>query len=361
MANPPSPIKGRGALSRPEGRFESRRLENFDDGWAPPAEGDGERGPPTTVTAEPARSIISRNRSPDIPFAQSINPYRGCEHGCIYCFARPSHAYLNLSPGIDFETRLFYKADAAGLLDQELRKPGYCCEPITLGANTDPYQPVERRLRVTRSLLEVMQRFSQPVTIITKSALVTRDIDILADMAQNDLVNVMVSVTTLDNDLKRKLEPRTPNGMVRLKTVQTLAEAQIPVGVLVAPIIPMINDAELEGIVEHAAKAGARAAGYVLLRLPYEVKDLFREWLQTHVPLRAEHVMSVIRQSRGGKDYDARFGVRMRGQGEFAELIAQRFQLACKRNGLLHGRRLTLSTQGFRVPPADGQIGFEFG
>lgn len=708
MAKPPSPIKGRGALSRPEGRFESQRLETFDDGWIPPAEGDGERGPPTTVTAEPARSIISRNQSPDIPFTQSVNPYRGCEHGCIYClsgdtpilladgrtralanirtgdeiygtvrrgwyrryvktrvlahwsvfkaayrirlqdgseliagpdhrfltdrgwkfvsdsatsgeqrphltlnnklmgigqfskaphidqdykqgylcgmirgdghlgsyhyqregrthgdqhrfrlalcddealirtreylcdfeittqrflyqaqlsnrkaahairtsalasinritqliawpaspsvswrrgflagifdaegsyshgilrisnsddaiishitvaleifgfvftreqiarnsgktihvirlrhglkehlrffhsidnaitrkrdiqgqavkssaslgiiaieplpgeremfdittgtgdfiangivshncYARPSHAYLNLSPGIDFETRLFYKANAAGLLDQELRKPGYCCEPITLGANTDPYQPVERRLRVTRSLLEVMQRFSQPVTIITKSALITRDLDILAEMARRNLVNVMVSVTTLDNDLKRKLEPRTPNGLVRLKTVQTLAEAQIPVGVLVAPVIPMINDAELEKIVAHAAKAGARAAGYVLLRLPYEVNDLFREWLQTHVPLRAEHVMSVIRQSRGGRDYDSRFGVRMRGQGEFAELIAQRFQLACKRNGLLHGRRLTLSTQHFRVPPADGQIGFEFG
>jgi DNA repair photolyase len=360
MTKPHSPMKGRGALSRPEGRFESRRLEAFDDGWTPSEDDDAESGPPTTVTPEPARSIISRNQSPDIPFTQSINPYRGCEHGCIYCYARPSHAYLNLSPGLDFETKLFYKADAAELLDQELRKPGYRCQPITLGANTDPYQPVERKLHVTRSLLEVMQKFAQPVSIITKSALVTRDIDILADMARLDLVNVMVSVTTLDNDLKRRLEPRTPGGLIRLKTVRTLAEAQIPVGVLVAPIIPMINDAELEKILEHAAIAGARGAGYVLLRLPYEVKDLFREWLKTHYPLRAEHVMSVIRQSRGGKDYDPRFGVRMRGQGKFADLIAQRFQLACKRHGLLHGRRLILSTQHFRVPLADGQIGFRF-
>ncbi|MGH8400583.1 MAG: PA0069 family radical SAM protein, partial [Gammaproteobacteria bacterium] len=276
------------------------------------------------------------------------------------CYARPSHAYLNLSPGLDFETKLFYKAHAAELLDQELRRPGYRCQPITLGANTDPYQPVERKLRVTRSLLEVMQRFAQPASIITKSALITRDIDILADMAQRELVSVMVSVTTLDDDLKRKLEPRTPNGLTRLKTVRALAAAGVPVGVLVAPIIPLVNDAELERILEHAAEAGARGAGYVLLRLPYEVKGMFREWLQTHLPLRAEHVMSIIRQSRAGKDYDARFGTRMRGSGEFAELLAQRFQLACKRTGLIQGRRLTLTTQNFRVPPVAGQIGFEF-
>ncbi|MGH8373365.1 MAG: PA0069 family radical SAM protein [Gammaproteobacteria bacterium] len=360
MTKPPSPIKGRGTPSRPEGRFESFRREAFDDGWSPQMEDDAEPGPATTVTAEPARSIISRNQSPDIPFAQSINPYRGCEHGCIYCYARPSHAYLNLSPGLDFETKIFYKARAAELLDQELRKPGYRCAPITLGANTDPYQPVERKLRVTRSLLEVMQRFGQPASIITKSALITRDLDILAQMAEQQLVSVMVSVTTLDDDLKRRLEPRTPGGMTRLKTVRALADAGIPVGVLVAPIIPMVNDDELEKIIEHAAEAGARGTGYVLLRLPYEVKDMFREWLQTHLPLRAEHVMSVIRQSRGGKDYDARFGVRMRGSGEFAELIAQRFQLACKRAGLLQGRRLTLATGHFKVPPVAGQIGFEF-
>jgi DNA repair photolyase len=360
MTKPPPLIKGRGTPSRPEGRFESFRREAFDDGWSPQMADDAESGPATTVTAEPARSIISRNQSPDIPFAQSINPYRGCEHGCIYCYARPSHAYLNLSPGLDFETKIFYKARAAELLDQELRKPGYRCAPITLGANTDPYQPVERKLQVTRSLLEVMQKFAQPVSIITKSALITRDLDILAQMAEQQLVSVMVSVTTLDDDLKRRLEPRTPGGMTRLKTVRALADAGIPVGVLVAPIIPMVNDAELEKIIEHAAAAGARGAGYVLLRLPYEVKDMFREWLQTHLPLRAEHVMSVIRQSRGGKDYDARFGVRMRGSGEFAELIAQRFQLACKRTGLLQGRRLTLVTGHFRVPPEAGQIGFEF-
>lgn len=277
------------------------------------------------------------------------------------CYARPTHAYLNLSPGIDFETRLFYKQNAAELLDQELRKPGYRCEPITLGANTDPYQPVERKLQVTRSLLDVMQRFSHPLTIITKSALITRDIDILSDMARLNLVNVMISVTTLDNELKRKLEPRTPGGLVRLKTVQALTDARIPVGVLVAPIIPMINDTELERIVEQAARAGAHSAGYVLLRLPYELKDLFREWLKTHYPLRAEHVMNIIRQSRGGKEYNSQFGVRMRGEGQFAELIAQRFQLACKRNGVAHRRRSPLATHHFSVPPAGNQIGFEFG
>lgn len=360
MHKPPASIKGRGTASRPEGRFESERREAFDDGWDSPLEDDSEPGLPTTVTAETARHIISRNQSPDIPFQQSINPYRGCEHGCTYCYARPTHAYLNLSPGIDFETRLFYKQNAAELLDKELRNPRYRCQPITLGANTDPYQPVERRLGVTRSLLQVAQGFNQPVSIITKSALITRDLDILADMARQDLVNVMISVTTLDNDLKRKLEPRTPGGLIRLKTVHTLIDAGIPTGVLVAPIIPMVNDGELEKIVGHAAQAGALTADYVLLRLPYELKDLFREWLETHYPLRAEHVMSIIRQSRGGKDYQARFGERMRGTGEFAELIAQRFKLACKRHGLQHSRRLTLNSQHFQVPPADGQIGFGF-
>ncbi|HET7922824.1 MAG TPA: PA0069 family radical SAM protein [Gammaproteobacteria bacterium] len=276
------------------------------------------------------------------------------------CYARPSHAYLNLSPGLDFETKIFYKAHAAELLEQELRRPGYHCEPITLGANTDPYQPAERKLRVTRSLLEVMQRFGQPVSIITKSALIARDLDLLAELARLELVSVMVSVTTLDDELKRRLEPRTPGGLTRLKTVRALADAGVPVGVLVAPIIPLINDAELERILEQAAEAGARGAGYVLLRLPYEVKDLFREWLQTHLPMRAGHVMSIVQQTRGGRDYDARFGTRMRGSGEFAELIAQRFRLACKRHGLLQGRRLTLATRHFKPPPEGGQLGFGF-
>ncbi|MGH8336716.1 MAG: radical SAM protein, partial [Gammaproteobacteria bacterium] len=250
----------------------------------------------------------------------------------------------------------FYKAHAAELLEQELRKPSYCCQPITLGANTDPYQPVERKLKVTRSLLEVLQHFHHPVSIITKSALVTRDIDILADMAKQDLASVMVSVTTLDDALKRSLEPRAPSSWVRLRTVHALAMKGVPVGVLTAPIIPMVNDAEMEKILEHAAEAGACCAGYVLLRLPYEVKDLFREWLAAHMPLKAEHVMSLIRQSRGGKDYDSKFGTRMRGTGEYAELIAKRFSLACKRLNLVHARRMRLNTTRFRVPPESPQL-----
>ncbi len=272
------------------------------------------------------------------------------------CYARPSHAYLNLSPGLDFETKLFYKAHAAELLEQELRKPGYRCQPITLGANTDPYQPIERKLKVTRSLLEVLQRFRHPVSIITKSALVTRDLDILADMAKQDLATVMVSVTTLDDTLKRSLEPRAPSSWVRLRTVHALAMQGVPVGVLTAPIIPMVNDAEMEKILEHAAEAGAACAGYVLLRLPYELKDLFREWLAAHMPLKAEHVMSLIRQSRGGKEYDSQFGTRMRGTGQYTELIAKRFALACKRLNLEHARRMRLNSTRFRVPSESPQL-----
>ncbi|MGA9852447.1 MAG: PA0069 family radical SAM protein [Gammaproteobacteria bacterium] len=353
--NPHSPPKGRGALSNPEGRFEMLHREKFDDGWE--QHPDDELPPlETIVAAEPARSIISRNQSPDIPFAQSINPYRGCEHGCIYCYARPSHAYLNLSPGLDFETKLFYKEHAAELLEKELRKPSYRCQPITLGSNTDPYQPIERKLKITRSLLEVLQRFQHPVSIITKSTLIRRDLDILADMAKRNLATVMVSVTTLDDDLKRSLEPRAPSSWARLRTVHTLAMQGVPVGVLNAPIIPMVNDADMEKILEQASAAGACCAGYVLLRLPYELKDLFREWLATHVPLRAEHVMSLIRQSRGGKDYDAEFGTRMRGSGEYAELIAKRFALACKRLNLEYARRMRLSSAQFRVPPDGSQL-----
>lgn len=343
---PPIPEKGRGAISNPEGRFETRRRENFDDGWdieeepLPPLE--------TTVTPEPARSIISRNQSPDIPFAQSINPYRGCEHGCVYCYARPSHAYVNLSPGLDFETKLFYKQNAAELLERELRKPSYQPSPITLGANTDPYQPIERKLKITRSILEVLHRFRHPVSIITKSTLVTRDLDILADMARQDLATIMVSITTLDENLKRSLEPRAAGPWARLRTLHALALQGVPAGVMTAPIIPVVNDREMERILELAAEAGACCAGYVLLRLPYEVKELFREWLSTHLPERAEHVMSIIRQMRGGKDYQSEFGTRMRGTGEYAELIAKRFRVACKKFHLEHGRRMRLSTAHFR-------------
>lgn len=352
--NSSSPNHGRGSLSNPEGRFESLRREPFADDWEIPEE----PLPPleTTVTPDPARSIISRNQSPDIPFRQSINPYRGCEHGCIYCYARPSHAYLNLSPGLDFETRLFFKEHAAERLDEELRKPDYQCSPITLGANTDPYQPVERKLKVTRSILEVLQRFHHPVSIITKSTLITRDLDILGDMAQENLASAMVSITTLDDDLKRSLEPRAPSAWARLKALQAVARNSVPVGVMTAPIIPMINDSDMERILKYAADAGAQCAGYVLLRLPYEVKDLFREWLAAHFPDRAEHVMSLIRQSRGGKDYQAEFGTRMRGRGAYADLIAHRFSLACRRLGLTRGRELRLNSALFRLPSAGSQL-----
>lgn len=262
-----------------------------------------------------------------------------------------------MSPGLDFETKLFYKADAAKLLDKELRKPGYRVSSIMLGANTDPYQPVEKRLAVTRSILEVLQRFHHPVTIITKSTLVTRDQDILRELAKEELVTVMVSITTLDENLKRSLEPRTASPAGRLRTVETLAKAGIPVGVMTAPIIPMVNDAEMERILELAAKAGACSAGYVLLRLPYELKQLFKEWLAAHYPLKAEHVMSLIRQSRGGSEYQADFGIRMRGTGQYAELIAQRFALACRRLRLGLGRRMGVDTTRFRVPSEGGQLG----
>ncbi|TXH04007.1 MAG: PA0069 family radical SAM protein [Nevskiaceae bacterium] len=350
--NTPGAIRGRGAVSNPEGRFESTRREDFDDGWLieePPA-----AAPDTVVRAEPARSIITRNDSPDIPFERSINPYRGCEHGCVYCFARPSHAYLNLSPGIDFETRLFYKQDAARLLENELRKPGYRCLPINLGSNTDPYQPIERRLGVTRSLLEVLERFRHPVTIVTKSALVERDLDILARMAAAGLASVAISITTLRDELKRTLEPRAPAPAARLRAVRHLREAGVPVFVLAAPIIPCVNDDEIERILEAAAEAGATGAGYVFLRLPHELKDIFRAWLDVHLPQRAEHVMSLIQQSRGGKAYDAAWGQRMRGQGVFADLIAQRFALACRRLALNRVRDWRLDTAQFRVPPQAG-------
>lgn len=352
--------KGRGAVSNPEGRFESLRREAVDDGWS-----SREEELPsleTTVTPDPARTIISRNDSPDVPFTLSINPYKGCEHGCVYCYARPSHSYLNLSPGLDFETKLFYKENAAERLDQELRKPGYVCDSITLGANTDPYQPVERRLKVTRGILEVAQRFNQPVTIITKgAALVERDLDLLSAMARDNLAAVAVSITSLDDGIKRTLEPRAASPASRLRLVRRLREAGVPVAVLVAPVIPFITDAELERILEASREAGARAAGYVLLRLPWEVKDLFIEWLEAHFPLKAAHVMSLVRQMRGGADYDSTYGQRMRGQGEFARLLEQRFRLAARRLGLDRWSELKLDTTRFRPPTARGpQLGLDF-
>ncbi|HEX7013237.1 MAG TPA: PA0069 family radical SAM protein [Steroidobacteraceae bacterium] len=352
----PTPIRpgarpGRGAASNPAGRFESVRTEVVDDGWGsldeelPPFE--------TIVQPEPARSIISRNKSPDLPFEQSINPYRGCEHGCIYCYARPSHAYLNLSPGLDFETRLFYKPDAAQLLERELAAPGYRCSPITIGANTDPYQPIEREYRITRSIIEVLAKCRHPFSIITKSAMIERDVDLMAPLAPDRLVYALVSVTTLSNDLKRTLEPRTASPAARLRAIRRLSEAGIPVGVMVAPVIPVLTDFEMERILEAAAEAGAKSAAYVVLRLPYELKDLFREWLEEHEPLKAKHVMSRLREMRGGKDYDSRWGHRQRGEGQYAQLLEQRFKAACARYGLNQGERFVHNRTLFR-PPTTG-------
>lgn len=354
--------KGRGAVSNRDGRFEPYRHEAIDDDDASSQKGldnslygeDGESldAPPplrTTVRADRARRIIARNRSPDVPFNQSINPYRGCEHGCIYCYARPTHTYLGLSAGLDFETKLFAKHDAARLLEGELRRPGYRVSPIALGTNTDPYQPIERKLKITRQILEVLAAHNHPVSIVTKSATVERDIDILAPMANKKLAAVFVSITTLDHRLARRLEPRAAAPQRRVETLRRIAAAGIPVGVMVAPVIPVLTDAELESIIETAAKAGACWAGKVLLRLPHEVKDLFKEWLTAHAPLKAKHVMALVRASRGGRENDPQFGSRMLGTGEYADLLRRRFQVACRRFQL-NIEPLALDTGQFRIP-----------
>ena len=349
------PIKGRGAASYVRGRFEKTVAEAEDDGWGSVYAGDEDSAgtvPPklhTQVTEERARSIVSRNDSPDIPFSQSLNPYRGCEHGCVYCFARPSHAYLDLSPGLDFETKLYAKTNAAELLRREFARKGYRCSPISLGINTDAYQPIERRWRITRQLLEVFAEHRHPVSLITKSALIQRDLDLLAPMAREGLVTVYVSITSLDNRLSSKLEPRAAAPHTRLKTVQALHEAGVPVGTMVAPVIPMITDGEIERILEAAHEHGARAAGYVLLRLPHELKEVWRDWLALHYPERAAHVMSLVRQMRGGKDYDSAYGTRMRGEGPFADLISMRFAKAYRRIGF--GRLPPLDASKF-LPPS---------
>ncbi|HSC23751.1 MAG TPA: PA0069 family radical SAM protein [Casimicrobiaceae bacterium] len=356
---PPSPpVKGRGATFNPENRFRHDRREACDDGWTQAFDEENDASAPrkTIVTIQRARSIVSHNDSPDIPFTQSVNPYQGCEHGCIYCYARPSHAYLDLSPGIDFETKLYAKPDAADLLRAELAKPGYRCDPIALGTNTDPYQPIERDWKITRSVLEVLAAHEHPFTIVTKSALVERDIDIIAPMAARRMARVFLSITTLDRELARRMEPRAAAPQRRLQALSTLSAAGIPVGVMVAPIIPQLNDRDLEAILEAAASSGAQSAGWVLLRLPLEVAPLFRDWLDVHYPLRAGHVMSLVRQMRGGRDYESTFGTRMRGKGEFADLIARRFAVACRRLGLNRGRREHdgLDTSRFRPPSGDG-------
>ena len=340
-------LKGRGALSNPQGRFDRTGIEAVDDGWHQEETPDSVA---TSLQPDRAKGVISTNDSPDIGFDYSINPYRGCEHGCIYCYARPSHAYMGLSSGLDFETKLFYKADAARVLETELAKPRYVCKPIMLGANTDPYQPAERKLEVTRSILKVLAACRHPVSVITKGVLIARDIDVLSELARNGLTKVVVSITTLDAEVKRTLEPRAASPQARLKTVRLLADAGIPVGVMVAPVVPAITDHELESILEAAVAAGASRASYVMLRLPYEVKDLFREWLAQHFPQRAQHVMSLVRDVRGGRDNDPNFGTRMRGTGAYADLIRARFTVASRRLGLESARSQPLDTTLFRPP-----------
>ncbi len=347
MEQPNIPRKGRGAVSNPAGRFERARSVVESDGWTEP---DQEPCPATEVRIDASRTIITHNSSPDVPFDQSINPYKGCEHGCVYCFARPTHAYLDLSPGLDFETKIFHKPNAAELLVAELARPGYRCRTIAMGTNTDPYQPIERRLRVTRRVLEVLEACHHPVSIVTKGALIERDLDLLAAMAVDGLASVMVSITTLDADLKRTLEPRAAAPGVRLKLVRALSDAGVPVGVMVAPVIPGINDHEIEAIVAASAAAGARSIGYVLLRLPHEVKDIFAAWLDAHAPLKASRVMNLMRELHGGRVYESAFGRRQRGSGPFADLLKARFDAARRRAGL-EGRESTSLRSDLFVPP----------
>ncbi len=344
---------GRGALSNDSSRFDSEKRIRTTDGWETDAstESDDDELPPlrTTLTRDATRTILARNTSPDVPFDRSINPYRGCEHGCIYCFARPTHAYLGLSPGLDFETKILFKPDAAKLLVAELASPKYRPDVVAMGTNTDPYQPVERELKITRQILRVLSDFNNPVGIVTKNHLVTRDIDILADMARRNLAEVFLSVTTLDKDLARTMEPRASAPHRRLDAIRALSAAGVPVGVMTAPMIPGLNDHEMEAILEAAAEAGATRAGFVVLRLPLEIKDLFEEWLRQHRPDRAERVLSLVRQIRGGALYQSSFGLRMKGEGPIAELLSARFGAAVKRLGL-NKIRYRLDTLRFRVP-----------
>jgi len=341
--------KGRGATGNRSGRFESLTRESVDDGWDT-IEQDRERLK-TTLSVDRSRKVISYNDSPDLPFDRSINPYRGCEHGCIYCYARPTHAWLGLSPGLDFESRIFYKPDAASRLREELARPGYRCATIVLGASTDAYQPSERRLGVTREILELLASCRHPLRIITKSALVERDLDLLAPMAEASLVTVAVSITTFDTGIARAMEPRTSSPARRLQSIERLAAARIPVEVSVAPVIPVLTDGELEKILERARDAGAVDAWYTLIRLPGEVAELFKSWLRLRFPLKAEHILNRIRDSRGGKDYESGFGTRMRGRGTFADLLERRFQLAYRRLGFPGNEAPDVGQ--FRAPAVD--------
>jgi DNA repair photolyase len=348
--------KGRGAVSRIAGRFEKTLVELLNE----EAHAREAQAPETVLRAMPAGSIISTNTSPDVPFNRSINPYQGCEHGCVYCYARPSHSYLDLSPGLDFETRIFYKPNAVERLIEEWEKPKYECKPITIGSNTDPYQPAEKKLGITRSLLEAFLENRHPVSLISKGGLMSRDLDLLAELASRNLCSVAISVPTMDRRLKRLLEPRVPSAEVRMKLIEELTGAGVPTSLLMAPIIPAINDREIETIVAEAARRGVRHATYIFLRLPHEVRDIFVEWLETHMPDRAEHVMNLVRRASGGRDYDNRFGIRQRGRGPYAEMISKRFKSACRRNGLQAGRyQHILDCSQFRRPGSK-QMALEF-
>jgi DNA repair photolyase len=338
--------RGRGAQSNASGRYEPLARVAFDDGWQ-----GLEDLPPfaTSVSVDASRKVITRNESPDIGFDRSINPYRGCEHGCIYCFARPTHAYLGLSPGLDFESKLFVKPDAPALLERELSAPNYTPRTIAIGTNTDPYQPIERRYEIMRQILEVLEAAGHPVGIVTKSSLVLRDIEILARMAKRNLVKVAISVTTLDPKLARIMEPRAPTPSRRIEALRQLSAAGVPTAVMVAPIVPAINDAEIERILDAAAAVGVSGAGYVMLRLPLEVRDLFREWLMANYPDRYRHVFKLVREMRGGKDYDSTWGRRMKGSGPYAWMIGRRFEVACEKLGL-NEEKAKLTTEHFRPP-----------
>ena len=350
---PPQPRKGRGAVSNLQGRYEVDQRETFDDGWTSTPDVDNDDGTPTLRTQvfeERAKSILTRNASPDVPFTVSLNPYRGCEHGCIYCFARPTHSYLGLSPGLDFESRIYAKVNAPDLLARELAKKAYAPEPIALGVNTDAYQPVERDLRLTRRVIEILAGHAHPFAAITKSSLIERDIDLLAPMAARGLFMAAITITTLDASIARTLEPRAPTPARRLRTIRTLAEAGIPVGVSIAPVIPFVTEPDLERVLEACAEAGASAASYIVLRLPWEVAPLFKDWLSAHFPDRAERVMARVRDMRGGKDYDASFAHRMKGEGAWADLLRQRFQKAVKRLRLNERRHGILDMSQFKRP-----------
>ncbi|SAK76772.1 radical SAM domain-containing protein [Caballeronia calidae] len=361
---PPAPLKGRGAVTNIQGRYEKDERERVDDGWQHVDDPENDGAPPlrTQVFEEHAKSILTRNSSPDIPFTASLNPYRGCEHGCIYCFARPTHSYLGLSPGLDFESRIYAKINAPDLLERELAKPNYEPDPIALGVNTDAYQPVERELQLTRRVIQILHDCGHPFAAITKSSLIERDIDLLAPMAERGQVMAAITVTTLDADIARTLEPRAATPARRLRTIRTLAETGIPVGVSIAPVIPFVTEQDMERVLEACAEAGATSASYIVLRLPWEVAPLFKDWLAAHFPDRADRVMSRVRDMRGGKDYDSNFATRMKGEGLWADMLKQRFQKATRRLGLNARQRGILDMSEFQrpakhaAPPASPQL-----